>query len=270
MSETPPAQSPAPRPHANPAPNDAQNETAVRATFDLPVVRGRLFIARHGETVFNAARRMQGQGQLHTPLTRAGCDQASAMGAALARWLAEEVAAGRRAADAPLELHASSAGRALQTLALMAEHLPGGDGAGADWHAARADRRLEEIDVGDWSGLYYPDLAVEHGNFICPDTGLFTRVGPGGESYGEVAARLLDWLAAVGGDDVDRLVVMHGMSSRVLRGLLLRREIDPRFGAPAAPGIPQGSFVMIDCNALNNNGNIGETLIRLDPHGGVE
>ncbi|QJQ32323.1 histidine phosphatase family protein [Sphingomonas lacunae] len=231
----------------------------------LPPVRGRLFIARHGETVFNAARRMQGQGQVHTPLTRTGFAQADAMGAALARWLAEEAAAGRRAADAPLELHASSAGRALQTLAVMAEHLPG-----ADWHSVRADRRLEEIDVGDWSGLYYPDLAVEHGSFICPDTGLFTRVGPGGESYGDVAARLSDWLGAVGGDDVDRLVVMHGMSSRVLRGLLLGRETDARFGAPAAPGIPQGSFVLIDCNALNNNGNVGETLIRLDPHGEVE
>jgi probable phosphoglycerate mutase len=252
------------------APTTAPAAPHTAATIALPPLRGRLFIARHGETVFNAARRMQGQGQVHTPLTGAGCLQADAMGAALARWLAEEVAAGRRAADAPLELHASSAGRALQTLALMAEHLPGGDGAGADWHAARADRRLEEIDVGDWSGRYYPDLAAEHGNFICPDTGLFTRVGPGGESYAQVAARLVDWLAAVGGDDVDRLVVMHGMSSRVLRGLLLGRDIDPRFGAPAAPGIPQGSFVLNDCNALNKNGNIGETLVRLDPHGEVE
>jgi probable phosphoglycerate mutase len=233
----------------------------------LPPVRGRLFIARHGETVFNAGRRMQGQGQLHTPLTRAGCDQASAMGAALARWLAEEEVAGRRDAGAPLELHASSAGRALQTLALMAEHLPG-----ADWHAARVDDRLQEIDVGDWSGRYYPELAEEIGPFICLDTGLFTRVGPGGESYGQVAARLLDWLADVAaeGADADRLVVMHGMSSRVLRGLLLGCEIDPRFGAPAAPGIPQGSFVMIDCNALNMNGNIGETLIHLDATGWVE
>ena len=145
-----------------------------------PHLRGRMFIARHGETVFNAARRMQGQGQLHTPLTRTCCDQASAMGAALARWLAEEVAAGRRAADAPLELHASSAGRALQTLALMAEHLPGQGGGAADWHAARVDRRLEEIDVGDWSGRYYPDLAAEIGEFICPVTGLFTRTGTGG------------------------------------------------------------------------------------------
>jgi broad specificity phosphatase PhoE len=42
----------------------------------------RYFIARHGETVFNAAGRMQGDA-LHTPLTRAGFAQAEEMGLAL-------------------------------------------------------------------------------------------------------------------------------------------------------------------------------------------
>ena len=36
---------------------------------------GRFFIARHGETVFNAAGRIQGDVE-HTPLTRAGFAQA--------------------------------------------------------------------------------------------------------------------------------------------------------------------------------------------------
>ena len=44
--------------------------------------KGRDFIARHGETVFNIARRMQGD-HPPTPLTRAGFAQADAMGAAL-------------------------------------------------------------------------------------------------------------------------------------------------------------------------------------------
>ena len=43
---------------------------------------GRDFIARHGETVFNAARRLQGDAP-HTPLTRAGFAQAEEMGRAL-------------------------------------------------------------------------------------------------------------------------------------------------------------------------------------------
>ena len=44
--------------------------------------QGRDFVARHGETVFNAARRMQGD-HPHTPLTRAGFAQADEMGRAL-------------------------------------------------------------------------------------------------------------------------------------------------------------------------------------------
>ena len=41
-----------------------------------------MILARHAETVFNAAARMQGNGA-HTPLTRAGIAQAEAMGVAL-------------------------------------------------------------------------------------------------------------------------------------------------------------------------------------------
>ena len=44
--------------------------------------KGRDFIARHGETVFNAAARLQGDAP-HTPLTRAGFAQADALGRAL-------------------------------------------------------------------------------------------------------------------------------------------------------------------------------------------
>ena len=237
-------------------------------------IGGRLFIARHGETVFNAARRMQGNRQLHTPLTRAGFAQADGMGAALAAWLAADARANM--AVRPMELHASSAGRALQTIAVMAEHI------GQDWHGAAVDDRLQEIDVGDWTGRYYPDLTAEIGPFICERSGLFTRVAPGGESYADVAARLTDWLAALSTSSAapqgevapdrlpDRLVVMHGMSSRVLRGLLLGLDPDPRFNTPIAAGVPQGSFVMIDDNQLNDNGKLSETLIHLNPAGQVE
>ncbi len=43
-----------------------------------------LYLARHAETVYNAGARMQGH-MAHTPLTRAGIAQAEAMGAALSR-----------------------------------------------------------------------------------------------------------------------------------------------------------------------------------------
>ncbi|MGH6780569.1 MAG: histidine phosphatase family protein, partial [Sphingomonadaceae bacterium] len=103
---------------------------------------GCTYIARHGETVFNSARRMQGEA-LHTPLTRTGIAQAEAMGAALEP---------RLGARPQLTLWASDTGRALQTLAIVAEHL------GLDWHDARTDPRLREMGMGGWDGLYYDDV----------------------------------------------------------------------------------------------------------------
>ena len=39
---------------------------------------------------------------------------------------------------------------------------------------------------------------------------------------------------------------MHGISSRVLRGVLLGLDPLPDHGVPVAPGLPQGSLVMIE------------------------
>jgi probable phosphoglycerate mutase len=106
------------------------------------MTKGRFFIARHGETVFNAAGRMQGD-QMDTPLTRAGFAQADAMGAGLAAFLGE--------GTMPY-LWASPYGRALQTLAIVCEHI------GEDWHRARRDARLAEINVGLWGGRTYAEI----------------------------------------------------------------------------------------------------------------
>lgn len=193
----------------------------------------RFFIARHGETVFNAAARMQGERHLHTPLTRAGFAQADAMGAALEIFLRDH--------PAPhLKLWASDTGRALQTLAVIAEHI------GADWHAAATDKRLREIDVGSWSGRTYADVVAEGGAVIDPATGLFGRNAPDGEWYDAIAARLRSWLEDIAADAGDRLVIMHGLSARVLRGLLLGLPVDPMFRAGVAGHLPQGSMVMIE------------------------
>ena len=189
----------------------------------------RYFIARHGETVFNAAGRMQGDAP-HTPLTRAGFAQADEMGVLLRIRLGPKP---------KLALWASPAGRALQTLAVIAEHLE------LDWHAARTDDRLREIDIGEWSGRYHAEVAAEAGPIVDPAAGLFTRRPPGGESYDDVARRLGTWLDETGDEPGDRLVVMHGMSSRVLRGLLTGAAVREGFAAPIADGIRQGALVEI-------------------------
>lgn len=190
--------------------------------------KGRDFIARHGETVFNIARRMQGD-HPHTPLTRAGFAQADAMGIALREILGPRPR---------ITLWSSSAGRALQTLAIIAEHLE------LDWHQARHDDRLIEIGMGEWSGRYYADLAGE--NILDAEHGLYTRPPPGGEWYDAIAVRVSSWLADTDDDPGDRLVIMHGMSSRILRGVMTNAPVLPQFGAPVAPDLPQGSIVRIE------------------------
>ncbi len=47
----------------------------------------------------------------------------------------------------------------------------------------------------------------------------------------------------------DRLIVMHGISSRVLRGMLTGAPDRPECGAPVADALPQGSVVCIEKGA---------------------
>jgi glucosyl-3-phosphoglycerate phosphatase len=202
----------------------------------------RLFIARHGETVYNAVARMQGQQALHTPLTRAGFAQADAMGRALAPWFAGK--------PAPI-LWSSTAGRALQTLAIVAEHI------GADWHQTKADDRLQEIDVGDWSERTYDEIAAESGPIVDLEYRLFAVKPPNGEWYDDIAVRLTSWIHDAMAQPGDAVVLMHGMSARVLRGLLLNQPILPTFDAPIADSLPQGSMVMI-CDGVEQIVTLGE------------
>ena len=188
--------------------------------------KGRDIIARHGETVFNFARRLQGDAP-HTPLTRAGFRQAEEMGLALREALG---------ARPTLAMWASPTGRALQTLAIIAEHLD------LDWHDANTDPRLTEIGMGSWGGRYYADLIAEVGPVV-DDRGLL-KSAPDGERYDEIAARVSGWLTDTDTPG-DRLVIMHGISSRVMRGVMTGVAIDA-CGAPVLPGHPQGTVTMIE------------------------
>ncbi|HTI31586.1 MAG TPA: histidine phosphatase family protein [Sphingomonas sp.] len=190
---------------------------------------GKAFIARHGETVFNSAKRMQGA-LLHTPLTRAGMAQAEKMGADLAALLGKKP---------PLELWSSPTGRALQTLAIIAEHLE------LDWHEAHQDARLAEIGMGGWDGKPYAEIEAEHGAIFDRDLDVFVRTAPDGEDYAAVAGRLTPWIADQTAPR-DRLIVMHGASSQVLRGLLVGGRPHPVCGTIVAPRLPQGSVAMIE------------------------
>ena len=187
----------------------------------------RILLARHAETVFNAGARMQGHSG-HTPLTRGGIAQAEAMGAALAAAIP---------ADEGLDIWASPAGRTLQTTAIVAEHLH------RDFFEVRTDARLLEIDVGEWTGRLYADVVAERGPIHDPQRGVFSVRPPGGEWYPQIAARLRSWCAELPRDR-SVLVVSHGVTLRVLRGLLAGGE--PFEGVQLAGALPQGTISCIE------------------------
>lgn len=184
-----------------------------------------LYIARHGETVFNKVARMQGR-QPHTPLTIAGMEQARAMGEALRDELGVKP---------DINLWTSSAGRARQTLALITEVLE------MDYFTARSDERLVEIDVGYWTDRLYADIHHEIGPFVDPFRRLYTQRPPDGEWYDDIAHRMASWLEELD-EERPALVITHGMAGRVLRGLLLGGEGDPAIADDA----PQGTIFRIE------------------------
>jgi probable phosphoglycerate mutase len=188
-----------------------------------------LYLARHAETVFNAGARMQG-GTAHTPLTRAGIAQAEAMGEALAAHF------GR---NPDIDLWSSTAGRTLQTAAIVADLL------GHGFFDIRQDARLLEIDVGAWEGRAYADIVAAQGPIVCPDRRLFTCRPPGGEWYPEIAARLRDWLADLS-PERPALVITHGITARVLRGMLVGGTPFEPGCVPIAGEAPQGTVFRIE------------------------
>ena len=185
-----------------------------------------IILARHAETVYNAAARMQGH-MGHTPLTRRGISQAETMGAALA------AALGPRP---DVDLWVSPSGRTLQTAAIVGEHL------GHDFFDWRHDARLLEIDVGSWEGRTYADIVAETGPIVDRDRRLFSVQPPRGEWFPAIADRLRSWLAEL---DPSRpvLAISHGVTARVLRGLLSGG--DDWHGVRVAPDAPQGSVFRI-------------------------
>ncbi len=170
-----------------------------------------LFVLRHGQTDWNAQGRYQGRRD--SPLTDLGREQAARQGRILAD-------AGLRARGVPG--FASPIGRAWDTAGIALAAL--GD-------RPRADDRLVEVSFGLWEGLTGAEIDDNWPGHRDGADGFGWHFGaPEGEDFPSMRDRVRQFL-----DDLDgpAVVVTHGITSKVLRGLWLGLD---QAGMGALPG----------------------------------
>lgn len=174
-----------------------------------------LYLMRHGQTVWNTQRRLQGR--MDSPLTAVGVAQAQAFGRGLAMLLPDPASA---------RVMASPLGRAWQTAVLAV------DGMGGDPAAIEFDDRLMEHAFGQWEGLLWEEVKRDHPVALAARMAdKWNAPAPDGESYRDVADRVRLWLADLDPDGVT-IAVCHGVTARVIRGLYAGFSQDDTMALP--------------------------------------
>lgn len=159
------------------------------------------FFIRHGETDWNAERRLQGGRDI--PLNDRGRRQAAQCGTTLRGLLADR---GRVPAD--FSFVSSPLSRASETM----EIVRGALGLPANRYAV--EPRLSELSFGSWEGMTYREIrAVHEAALVARERDKWNFKTPGGESYAGLLARVHAWHAAATGDII---VTAHGGVARVL------------------------------------------------------
>lgn len=182
----------------------------------------RLLLLRHGQTAWNAVRRVQGQ--LESELDDVGHRQAAAVAAVIAGM-------------GPAALWSSDSARARQTAAHLAKE------TGLE---PVYDARLREYYLGDRQGLTHEEYAAAAPEeFAVFHTGDFDVV-PGGESAEEVSARMTaalgELLAAIGPGEL-AVAVSHGAAIRDTVPVLLGWPVTQR---AALHGLANCGWALLD------------------------
>ena len=165
-----------------------------------------LYMLRHGETAWNTERRMQGT--KNSDLTERGRLQARAMGRALKAELVRE--------PGPTIFLRSPLGRVRETSEIIGREL------GLDSSTWRDDPRLAELGYGDWEGFSWQEIEVTHPTALADwraDPHGFSP--PGGETHFELRRRSAAVLAEIVESAMRTVIVGHGVSGAVVRGLNL-------------------------------------------------
>lgn len=161
---------------------------------DLPL----LYLCRHGQTDWNAERRLQGQSDI--PLNALGRAQARRNG----RYL--KIALGTAAAD--FLFMSSPMSRAVDTMRLLRREL------GLEPDDFRRDPRLAEIHFGDWQGFTVKELEARDPEACArreADKWNFLPPGQGAETYEALSERVSPVFRAL---DRHAIVTAHGGITR--------------------------------------------------------
>lgn len=193
-----------------------------------------LYFARHGQTDWNAERRLQGQHDI--PLNSLGRIQAAQSGRILRELFVRE---GLQAAD--FDYVSSPLGRARETMELMRT------GLGLDPAQYRTDPRLKEMSFGRWEGFTFAELKDREAEGLAArEKDKWGFVLPGGESYAQLTVRVREWYESI---DRDTVVAAHG---GVCRALIAHLGIEPERTAPLGE-IGQGCVYVFAANAVTQH-----------------
>lgn len=163
-----------------------------------------VYIARHGQTKWNAESRLQGQAD--TDLNALGRDQASRNGRRLAEFVHN---------PQDFDFVASPMRRTRETMERLRAAMK------LDPHAYRTDPRLVEMSFGDWQGFTFPELEARHLGSAKErrfDKWNFLPPGEGAESYQMLLERIKPWFDAL---DRQTVCVTHGGVVRALFRMVL-------------------------------------------------
>ncbi len=163
----------------------------------------KIYIVRHGQTDWNAGRRLQGQTEVH--MNDFGRSQVANNAEKLKALL-----------SAPHELDyvSSPICRARETMTIIRETL------GLAREGYRTDDRLKELNYGAFSTYTWDELrAIRPQDVMDRFDNSWNYVIPEGECYAMLSKRVLDWLSEI---KKDTIVAAHAGVSRVLQGHFIR------------------------------------------------
>lgn len=166
---------------------------------------GRIFLIRHGEVEWNRDNAYAGSTDI--PLNAKGIEQAKRLAASFDN---EDISA----------IYSSDLMRAFVTAETIAERLN---------LAVHPVRALQEVDYGEWEGVYEADIAKNYADVFSrwQHNPVDVRI-PGGETFGELRDRAFPAFCEIAQAHKDEnvIVVAHKSTNRVILCCILGMDVN--------------------------------------------